>query len=676
MARLLHTLTPRPLRPVRAVCLTHCDALNRWLAGVDINIETRLDTHLPDDQAMCEAFVSLHNEDFEGVDVTWVLSLATYHPRAGETEVFHLSTFTGSPGDPDAPLWVKRLPPRKILCFPQPREFVARLVGGMITDIPVRALGHFGTPARRAVYIRRSQAVEKNIRILPHLHSHDLHGETHTEARGIGSRSSVVYARKSRTDGVQIRAPAKRMVNMGSMAPGSNELVLPQGSFREAALTKHMQAPSSTTTTGESLGTFWLLNELDTPRKHYGVLERLFTSPNRWSRLWLSGVSITDWLPQVALAKHMSLRLPPRQRANLANPSTHCAGHSHLAHYGVLEYITTLYLAGDQMDAVRGNIMVCLSDFSSSNPMESVVAFRSVSSFLRASSTFLVTLQENNATTVMLMTTMKWAGVGGGRALASCTHGKLLGTRPVSYQVHVGRGLLGKASRSVPWSWFLCQVRHCKPVSEVRISERVSLSEFIALRSRRGRCIALSPSLTTPSGVTAEGWSARRRGAADGGEGVLWGMRIAQSASRNQTTTFRMGVARVDFSSSGSGAAQYRNEELWCRWRRGEQGGLKGKPGPLRPVNTRSKSKVKLNDGPHWSASDVVEKAAKKGATRSGDPLKMLQDRTDLKARHFLTTVDVFVAEDVALEELLAWPKNTTEERKKAQMDPSLFPCA
>ncbi|KAJ7153134.1 hypothetical protein C8R43DRAFT_1126974 [Mycena crocata] len=89
----------------------------------------------------------------------------------------------------------------------------------------------------------------------------------------------------------------------------------------------------------------------------------------------------------------------PRSRADKAcasfrraNPWAHCGvldeiPHSHLAHYGVLEYITTLYLVGDQMDAVatcpslttgysQGTLlMVCLSDFSSSNPMESVVAF-------------------------------------------------------------------------------------------------------------------------------------------------------------------------------------------------------------------------------------------------------------------------------------------------------------
>ncbi|KAJ7153173.1 hypothetical protein C8R43DRAFT_950571 [Mycena crocata] len=319
-----------------------------------------------------------------------------------------------------------------------------------------------------------------------------------------------------------------------------------------------------------------------------------------------------------ALAKHLSLRLPPRQRANWANPSTHCAGHSHLAHYGVLEYITTLYLAGDQMDGVRGNIMVCLSDFSSSNPMESVVAFSSVSSFLRASSTFLVTLQENNSTTVMLMTTMKWAGVGGGRALASCTHairdsGKLSFKALVDRfdacprkalghptEVNVGRGLLGKASA----------LRFLKlPVSEVRISERVSLSEFIALRSRRGRCIALSPSLTTPSGVTAE-------------------VRFKTVIFSKQTDV------RPDSAYHLYQVHRY-----------------------LLPLVLRVEEKTApapSYDVP-WPLLDKYPDPTPSSSHRSGDPLKMLQDRPDLKARHFLATVDVFVAEDVALEELLAW---------------------
>ncbi|KAJ7114611.1 hypothetical protein C8R43DRAFT_1138424 [Mycena crocata] len=49
----------------------------------------------------------------------------------------------------------------------------------------------------------------------------------------------------------------------------------------------------------------------------------------------------------VALAKHLSLRLPPRQRANWANPSTHC---------GVFDEIPC------QPDTPTWRIMVCLSD--------------------------------------------------------------------------------------------------------------------------------------------------------------------------------------------------------------------------------------------------------------------------------------------------------------------------
>jgi hypothetical protein len=67
----------------------------------------------------------------------YLLSLAAYEPRAGQTDTIRLAHFAGSPGDADAPLWVRRLPPRKFVCFTQPRAFAARLVGGL-TDIPVK----------------------------------------------------------------------------------------------------------------------------------------------------------------------------------------------------------------------------------------------------------------------------------------------------------------------------------------------------------------------------------------------------------------------------------------------------------------------------------------------------------------------------------------------------------
>jgi hypothetical protein len=65
--------------------------------------------------------------------------LAAYHPRVEATNDIHLARFVGSPGDANAPLWVRRLPLGKLLRFAQPLEFVGKLVGGM-TDIPVTPL--------------------------------------------------------------------------------------------------------------------------------------------------------------------------------------------------------------------------------------------------------------------------------------------------------------------------------------------------------------------------------------------------------------------------------------------------------------------------------------------------------------------------------------------------------
>ncbi|KAJ7153190.1 hypothetical protein C8R43DRAFT_950586 [Mycena crocata] len=215
------------------------------------------------------------------------------------------------------------------------------------------------------------------------------------------------------------------------------------------------------------------LNELDNIKV---CLSDFSSRQKRWSRLWLSRALIPLFsLTSVTAQEESSVHYGVLDDVSTFAP----AGHSiYSAHYGVLEkYLDpTFHLrsTSSQRFLVSAGFLYIFGHFLLKR---SVTSESSVSRPLSPDST---------------------------RAL-----GKLLGTRPVSYQVHVGRGFLGKASRSVPWSWFLCQVRHCKPVLEVRISERVSLSEFIALRSRRGRCIALSPSLTTPSGVTAERHSFR-----------------------------------------------------------------------------------------------------------------------------------------------------------------------
>ncbi|KAJ7634023.1 hypothetical protein B0H17DRAFT_1149772 [Mycena rosella] len=138
---------PRPtiLRPMRAVRLAPYDPLDRWLAVADINTELhRYRTPLPEEQ--CEVFV--HVTVLQKISLirfqrtpapVYMLAMGAYHPRAGQTQLIHLACFTGSPGDADAPLWAHQLPTGKLLRFPQPRAFTARLVGGM-TEIPVRRL--------------------------------------------------------------------------------------------------------------------------------------------------------------------------------------------------------------------------------------------------------------------------------------------------------------------------------------------------------------------------------------------------------------------------------------------------------------------------------------------------------------------------------------------------------
>ena len=75
------------------------------------------------------------------------LSLAAYHRLVGATVDMHLAYFEGNPNDADAPLWVRRVPPGKLLRWPQPVEFVGNVVGGM-TDIPVEPLVTVGSRCR------------------------------------------------------------------------------------------------------------------------------------------------------------------------------------------------------------------------------------------------------------------------------------------------------------------------------------------------------------------------------------------------------------------------------------------------------------------------------------------------------------------------------------------------
>ncbi|KAJ7089644.1 hypothetical protein C8R44DRAFT_892327 [Mycena epipterygia] len=128
---------PTILRPVRAVRLAPYSALDRWIAAADINPDSELRAPLPDEKVMCEIFVAVI-EGIQGILApVYLLSMTAYDSRAGKTAMLRLARFAGSPGDAAAPLWVRRLPPRKFLCFTQPRAFAARLVGGL-TEIPVK----------------------------------------------------------------------------------------------------------------------------------------------------------------------------------------------------------------------------------------------------------------------------------------------------------------------------------------------------------------------------------------------------------------------------------------------------------------------------------------------------------------------------------------------------------
>lgn len=58
------------------------------------------------------------------------LSLRVYDPHVGATERLSLGRHVGFPSGAGAPLWTRRLPPNRLLRFPQPRAFMTRLVAG------------------------------------------------------------------------------------------------------------------------------------------------------------------------------------------------------------------------------------------------------------------------------------------------------------------------------------------------------------------------------------------------------------------------------------------------------------------------------------------------------------------------------------------------------------------
>ncbi|KAJ7870685.1 hypothetical protein B0H13DRAFT_2350312 [Mycena leptocephala] len=142
---------PTRLRPMRRVRLLKADPLDRWLATVDFLDPVSPRPPLPVGEVRCAIYMVILEVIFfsfyaniglimfQGLYGTVCqLSMAVYDHVAGYTEALSLDRHVGLPTDADAPLWTRRLPPRKILRFSQPREFVARLVAGM-SDIPVPA---------------------------------------------------------------------------------------------------------------------------------------------------------------------------------------------------------------------------------------------------------------------------------------------------------------------------------------------------------------------------------------------------------------------------------------------------------------------------------------------------------------------------------------------------------
>lgn len=92
-----------------------------------------------------------HDQGLHGQN--YLLSLGVYHPRVAidhATPDIELARFVGYADDPSAPLWVRRLPSRKLLRFPQPLHFIGRVLKGM-TDI---ALGPILWVSMRCRYIQ------------------------------------------------------------------------------------------------------------------------------------------------------------------------------------------------------------------------------------------------------------------------------------------------------------------------------------------------------------------------------------------------------------------------------------------------------------------------------------------------------------------------------------------
>ncbi|KAF8142582.1 hypothetical protein K438DRAFT_1994809 [Mycena galopus ATCC 62051] len=93
---------------------------------------------LPPGDAMCEIYIS-HHLGLNGRQ--YLLSLAVYHPGVADhsTPDVELARFVGHADDPGVSIWVRHLPLRTLLRFPQPLYYIGKVLEGM-TDIPIGPL--------------------------------------------------------------------------------------------------------------------------------------------------------------------------------------------------------------------------------------------------------------------------------------------------------------------------------------------------------------------------------------------------------------------------------------------------------------------------------------------------------------------------------------------------------
>ncbi|KAJ7881498.1 hypothetical protein B0H14DRAFT_3433870 [Mycena olivaceomarginata] len=133
------------------------DTLNKWLAMLEMRPSPDVNLHdsLPDKDAMCRLYAGFHQGMTSRV---YVLVLSAFHHRVSfKSPEVELARFSGNSWDPDAPLWVRRLPMHKPLHFPQSLAFVAKLFAGM-TDIP-RGSVLFGQESHLQLWVRNGLSI-------------------------------------------------------------------------------------------------------------------------------------------------------------------------------------------------------------------------------------------------------------------------------------------------------------------------------------------------------------------------------------------------------------------------------------------------------------------------------------------------------------------------------------